>query len=237
MKTKINRITVVDGKLKGFQGRTKIDEVNMEELSDAQFGKALQHIEDTLGEHYKWLPDVQHVWRFSAGHSVEVGDDLQVFRAYVEALKAGKTSSLKPKKEKVVAVKAKKEPKPKRVLTPEEIAERKLKNRMTITPDQRVRKTLKLTIEEELDAYVIEHVKSRRMLQMDRLNKVAADNGLTIKGRDNGHCKMNLQNSVKGMFLRGEAVKINGKTFTITEKEREAYEASKPKKPEHKKAA
>lgn len=99
-------------------------------------------------------------------------------------------------------------------------------NRMHITPEQRKRKTLRLSVEDALDAHVIDLVKSRRMLRIKDLEAVAKENGITPKGKDNGHIKMNVQNQIRSKFVSEQPVFIGGKKHIISEKELAAYAAS-----------
>lgn len=89
------------------------------------------------------------------------------------------------------------------------------KRRMRILPEQRVRKTERTEVEDELDNFCVYVKGSRRILEMKNLVKVAKENNIEVRGMDNGHAKMNVQNSLRAKYLRGENVYINGKQYSL----------------------
>lgn len=261
----ITRITFIDNKIKGFNGRTKVDEIDLSALDLDRYKQAVNETEKQLVK-LDWMPEGDaKTWRI--GNGKQFGKDLTQIRKFCDKLVAAPDAKLKvkPVSEKAVEAKQPKEEKKKgekseRQLAHEarvaakkkETAEKREKKeaekaakrkareeerakrlasprdpkKMYVAPEQRKRKSLRTTVEDALDAYVIDVVKSRRMLKMKLLEEVARDNKLVPKGRDNGHIKMNVQNQLRALFVSEQPVTIAGKEYVISEKELAAYAAS-----------
>jgi len=202
----INRITFTENSVKAFDGRTKLQEVDTSALSGKAYAQFVETVETKLTEH-AWIPESSSLWR--RGDEGDVLDNINFIEKAVKKLSSGKVVEIKAKgKDK----KAKK-PKAEKSDTPKD------KKKMKILKEQRKRRTLRTKFEDALDDFVIDMIKSRRTLIYDNLVKVAKENGVVIKGMDNGHCKMNVQNSLRARYLREEVVFVNGVEMKISKAE------------------
>lgn len=198
----INRITFTENAVKGFEGRTKTDEVEVT-LEGKAYDKFFDAAETKLAD-AKWETEKNGVWRKGdAGDDIE---DLVFVSKLLKKLTSGKVVEIKGNK------KDKKEKTPKSDVPVD-------KKKMKIMKEQRKRRTLRTKMEDALDDYVIDMIKSRRVLMYENLVKVAKENGITIKGMDNGHRKMNVQNSLRARYLREESVFIDGAELRISKAE------------------
>lgn len=196
---KITRIKYEDDCIKAFDGREKVGEFKTSDISDKVYGAMIEELETRLVDDGKWTAESNQLRMGDEGKPLE-GDFVEMMTKLQKRHSSGKSEKKDAKKKK-----------------DKQELNAKGKKRMIIYPEQRVRKSKYTEVEDALDDFCVyvkgNGKKPRRILDMVKLNKVAKENGIVIKGMDNGHCKMNVQNSLRARYLRGEETYVDGKLY------------------------
>lgn len=211
--TTVTRIKFENGMVRSFDGRSLVHELDISNYTNKQHDACMNRfeilMEKTVQEH------ADKGWRFenkqwrSGGAHLTVKD---IEKAFDLTTLVGAKEPVLKKGDKVKIGKSKE------VLEVTEI----VTDRMRVTAEQRVRKTPVTEMELALDDFILEHgrdntlrVKGRRMINQKNFDRVVKENGLVVKGNNNGQRKMNLRNMLVARYNRGEEVTIGGTSFKL----------------------
>lgn len=196
----ISRIKYEGQTIKAFDGRKKVAEVSLEEESKAIFNGVWESLVEEF-EADEWVQDGNQ-WKDETGDTNIQMDEAQ-FVSYIGDLVSDATAELG---DEALADDGEEEEEERKGLNIPE------KYRAAYGPGQNCGDEL---IQAMDDAGVSDEIKGRRYLDMDKLYAIAAENGITPKGANNGHIKMNVANMLRGKLRRGEDVTILGKPLVI----------------------